>query len=59
MKPEVFYFTSLHMYGYGFYILLGVIFAHSHLWVNRKQLTMDTEGIGAIMLRKKNTITIP
>ncbi|NBX87084.1 MAG: prolipoprotein diacylglyceryl transferase, partial [Bacteroidetes bacterium] len=45
MKPELFHIGGLTIYGYGFCILVGVLAAFCHLYLNRVRLGMDVDSI--------------
>ncbi|MSP09050.1 MAG: prolipoprotein diacylglyceryl transferase [Flavobacteriaceae bacterium] len=50
MKPELFHIAGLTIYGYGFCILVGVIAAFFHLYLNRVRLGMDVDSISTVIL---------
>jgi phosphatidylglycerol:prolipoprotein diacylglycerol transferase len=50
MKPELFHIAGLTIYGYGFCILVGVVAAFFHLYLNRVRLGMDTDSISTVIL---------
>lgn len=50
MKPELFHIAGLTIYGYGFCILVGVIAAFFHLYLNRERLGMDVDSISTVIL---------
>jgi phosphatidylglycerol:prolipoprotein diacylglycerol transferase len=50
MKPELFHIGGLTIYGYGFCILVGVLTAFCHLYLNRVRLGMDVDSISTVIL---------
>jgi len=50
MKPELFHIGGLTIYGYGFCILVGVLAAFYHLYLNRVRLGMDVDSISTVIL---------
>jgi phosphatidylglycerol:prolipoprotein diacylglycerol transferase len=50
MKPELFHIAGLTIYGYGFCILVGVVAAFFHLYLNRVRLGMDLDSISNVIL---------
>lgn len=50
MKPELFHLGSLTVYGYGFCILLGVVAAYLHFYVNRKRIGITEDQISTLIL---------
>jgi phosphatidylglycerol:prolipoprotein diacylglycerol transferase len=50
MKPELFHIAGLTIYGYGFCILVGVVAAFFHLYLNRVRLGMDVDSISNVIL---------
>lgn len=50
MKPELFHLGGLTIYGYGFCILLGVIAAYLHFYINRKRIGISEDQISALIL---------
>jgi len=50
MKPELLHFGSYTVYGYGFAIFLGVLFAYLHFWWNRKSIGISDDQISTLIL---------
>jgi phosphatidylglycerol:prolipoprotein diacylglycerol transferase len=50
MKPELFHIGGITLYSYGFFILLGMVAAFLHLFLNRKRLQMDVDSISELIL---------
>lgn len=50
MKPELFHLGNFTVYGYGFAIFMGVLFAYLHFWWNRHSIGLNEDQISTIIL---------